>query len=235
MRGGRRPALAGALHVTLALCAVLAGPLLVACGAGAGNPFAGFEARCAKLPAPRFEVTTVAMQVSEDESVDVAELTTRSRTDPARHRTFGLTTVSFGHNTNSELRMLEDRAGARACGTPTIRAELSMQPAVVYLASELHGHDCERAATREHEMRHVEVYRELLAASARRLADELPDALGKGLSTGPSPAELKRRFDADLRAFMSRFMDEQQADMVARQSRIDTPEEYARVAHACVS
>jgi hypothetical protein len=131
--------------------------------------------------------------------------------------------------------MLEDRGGARACGTPTVVAELSMQPAVVYLARELKGHPCDRDATREHEMRHVAVYRELLAASAQRLATELPETLGKAVRTASSTGELKRRFDADLRAYMSRFMEEQQAQMAARQAAIDTPEEYARVAHACAS
>jgi len=219
----------------LAALSLAAVALLAACKADTGNPFAGFDTRCAKLPAARFEVTAVPMQVRQDDSLDVAALTARSKTDPARHRTFGLTTVSFGHNTASELRMIEDRGGARACGTPTVRAELSMQPAVVYLARELVGHDCERDATREHEMRHVAVYRELLAESARRLAAELPATLGSGVRSAPSTAELKRRFDADLSSYMSRFMNEQQADMAARQAEIDTPEEYARVAHACAS
>ena len=215
------------------IAALALAPLLASCTAGTGNPFAGFEARCAKLGAPRFEVVTVPMRVSEDSTQDVAALTTRSKADPLRHRTFGLTTVSFGHNTQSELRMLEDRANGRACGTPTVHAELSMQPAVVYLARELTGRECERAATREHEMRHVAVYREVLGESARRLAAELPAAIGNGVRTESSTSDLKRRFDADLRSYMSRFMNEQQADMAARQAEIDTPEEYARVAHAC--
>ena len=217
------------------IAALAAAALLPACTADAGNPFASFESRCGKLPAARFDVATVPMQVEEVDSQDVATLTARSKADPARHRTYGLTTVSFGHNTQSELRMIEDRGGARACGTPTVRAELSMQPAVVYLARELEGQACERAATREHELQHVAVYRTMLAESAQRLTDELPGALGRRMRTASSTAELKRKFDADLRAYMTRFMNERQADMTARQALIDTPEEYARVAHACAS
>jgi len=206
--------------------------LATACGGG-GNPFASFESRCGALPPARFEVVAVPMHVDEDTTADVATLTARSKADAARHRTYGLTTVSFGHNTQSELRMIEDKHNGRACGTPKLRVELSMQPAVVYLARELDGEPCEQSATREHEQKHVGVYRAVLEESRRRLVDELPGAIGSGVRTAASTGELKQRFDADLRDYMGRFMREQQADMTARQAQIDTPEEYERVAHVC--
>ena len=89
------------------MVALLAVPMLTTCTAGGGNPFASFESRCARLPAARFDVTAIPMQVDEVDSEDIAALTARSKTDPARHRTYGLTTVSFGHDTQSELRMLD--------------------------------------------------------------------------------------------------------------------------------
>jgi hypothetical protein len=217
--------------IVLAFAAVLA----AGCGAGAGggNPFASFESRCNALGAPRFEVVAVPMHVDEVMTRGVAELTALSKADASRHRTYGLTTVSFGHSTQSELRMMEDKRSGRACGAPKVHVELSMQPAIVYLARELEGQPCDQSATREHEQKHVEVYRSLLEESRRRLVDELPGAIGTSLRIDASTAELKRRFDADLRDYMGRFMAEQQADMTARQAEIDTPEEYARVANAC--
>ena len=203
------------------------------CTPDARSPFASFETRCGALPPARFEIAAVPMEVAEDDTQDVAALTTRSKADPTRHRTYGLTTVSFGHNTQSELSMIEDRGKGRACGTPKVHVDLSMQPVVVFLARELAGQACERDATREHEMRHVEVYRAVLGEAEQRLHAELPRAIGTGVRIAPSIPELKQRFDADLRAYLSRFMMEEQADMTARQAAIDTPEEYARVAHAC--
>src|SRR3569623_2823057 len=94
------------------------------------------------------------MRVDEVHAQVVAWLTTRSKTDPTRHRTFGLTLVSFGHDTHTELRSLEDRSG-RACGTPTVHIQLSMQPAVVHLARERDGKACDQSAARAHEQRHV--------------------------------------------------------------------------------
>ena len=212
--------------------AAAGGALAGACG-DARNPFASFESRCNALPPARFEVVVVPIRVEEVTTQDVAWLTERSKADAARHRTYGLTSVSFGHNTHTELRMMEDKSSGRACGVPKVQVELSMQPAVVYLARELEGQPCEQSATRAHEHKHVEVYRAVLEESRRRLTAELPAAVGPALRTGASPADLKRRFDADLREYMNRFMAEQQADMTARQAAIDTPEEYARVAGAC--
>jgi hypothetical protein len=212
--------------------ATIAG-VMAGCSPDARNPFASFETRCGALPPARIEIVAVPLEVAEDDTQDVAALTTRSKADPARHRTYGLTTVSFGHSTQSELSMLEDRGNGRACGTPKVHVELTMQPAVVLLARELAGQGCERDATREHEMRHVAVYRAVLGEAEQRLHAELPQAIGTGLRIAPSIAELKRRFDADLRAYLARFMSEEQADMTARQAAIDTPEEYARVARAC--
>ena len=221
------------LRTILVVLAFASAGLATGCGGGAGNPFASFQSRCNALPAARFEVVAVPMRIEEVTTDDVAALTVRSNTDAARHRTFGLTSVSFGHNTQSELRMMEDKRSGRACGTPKVHVELSMQPAVVYLARELEGQPCEQSATRQHEQKHVEVYRAVLEESRQRLARELPGALGESVRTAASAAELKARFDADLRDYMTRFMREQQADMTARQAEIDTPEEYERVAHVC--
>ncbi|HSV16912.1 MAG TPA: hypothetical protein VLR71_00780 [Casimicrobiaceae bacterium] len=211
---------------------VAAAGFVAACSAEVPNPFASFDARCAKLPAAVYDIAVVPMRVDEVHAQDVAWLTARSKTDPTRHRTFGLTMVSFGHDTHTELRILEDRSG-RACGTPTVHVQLSMQPAVVYLARELDGQACDQSAARAHEQRHVAVYRAALAEAARRLRTELPDALGDAVRAAATAGELRRRFDADLREYLARFMAEQQADMAEQQAQIDTTEEYERVAHAC--
>ena len=173
---------------------VAAAGFVAACSAEVPNPFASFDARCAKLPAAVYDIAVVPMRVDEVHAQDVAWLTARSKTDPTRHRTFGLTMVSFGHDTHTELRILEDRSG-RACGTPTVHVQLSMQPAVVYLARELDGQACDQSAARAHEQRHVAVYRAALAEAARRLRTELPDALGDAVRRDGrrAAAALRRR------------------------------------------
>ena len=92
--------------------------MLVACGAGGGGPFTSFEARCAALPAAHFEVVEVPVTFVEDGSQSIDELTIRSGDTPEARLTFGLTTATFGHQTDFELRSVDDPAGGRTCGTP---------------------------------------------------------------------------------------------------------------------
>jgi hypothetical protein len=188
-----RPATALAL-----LMAVLAAAL-PGCGREVQNPFASWQTRCAALGAARFDVVSVPLSMVEDDSLDTAALTTRSGENTAQHRTFGLTSVSFGHATTSEMRVIEERSTGRACGSPHVRVELSMQPVVVYLARELARAPCRREATREHELRHVAIYRAMLDESTQALAASIATGVGAGVRTAASPQALQREFEASLR------------------------------------
>jgi len=197
------------------------------------NPFASFESRCAKLPPARYEVVAVPFDIREVDTVDMRQLTDRSGAGYAQHRTYGLTTVSFGHDTQTELRVLEERASGRICATPHVTVRVSMQPVVVYVAHELRGDACRYAATRAHEMQHVAVYREELAEATRDLRAQLAAAVGTQILQGRSTAELNRRYETRLRDYLATFMRARQDALQARQAQLDTPEEYARVGAAC--
>ena len=217
------------MMAALALGAMLAG----GCTADVPNPFASFETRCAKLPPARYDVVAVPFAVREVDTADIRELTDRSGASFAQHRTYGLTTVAFGHETQTELRVLEERASGRTCATPHVTVRVSMQPVVVYVARELRGDTCRHAATRAHEMQHVAVYREELADTTRELRAELAAAVGTQVLDGRSAAELNRRYEARLRDYLSAFMRARHDALNARQAQLDTPEEYARVGAAC--
>jgi hypothetical protein len=106
---------------------------------------------------------------------------------------------------------------------------------VVYVARELAGDTCRRAATRAHELQHVDLYRVVLKEAADRLREELPRAVAAGALRGDSGAELRRAYDKRLGDYLSSFMRKQHQLMDARQATLDTPAEYARVAAACQS
>lgn len=211
----------------------IAAMLVSACTADVPNPFASFESRCAKLPPARYDVVTTPFEIREVDTADIRELTGRSGASFAQHRTFGLTTVSFGHETQTELRVLEERASGRTCATPHVTVRVSMQPVVVYVARELREDTCRHAATRAHEMEHVAVYREELADTARALRAQLAAAVGAQVLHGRSADELNRRYEARLREYLSTFMRARHEALNARQAQLDTPEEYARVGAAC--
>jgi hypothetical protein len=215
------------LAIALALCALLAG-----CGPN-GNPFASFDTRCAKLPAPRFDVVATPLSFERDDTRPIAELTVKSGSALATHRTMGLTTAVFGQSTDIELQVLGDRRGSRACGTPTVRVELSMQPVVVFIAREVTESPCQHDATLGHEMKHVEVFREVLQEAATELEREFPEAVGAELRRASNAEELQQRLILSVRDYLAQFMKDWQRVLDARQAEVDSPEEYARVSAAC--
>jgi hypothetical protein len=217
----------------LAAAALLPLVLLVACDTGRGNPLASFDARCAELPASRFEVYAVPVTYVEDGSQSIDELTVRGGNTPATHATFGLTTVRFGHRTDIALDVVEDAANRRACGTATVRVELSMQPVTVYVARELARTPCAHDATHAHELKHVAVFRDVLNDAARDLDADLAAAMGTGQRRAANRQELERTFNAQLQAYLSVFLAQWREQMNARQDAVDSPEEHERTATAC--
>lgn len=216
-----------------ALAIVLLALLVVGCGKGRSNPLASFESRCADLPPTRYEVAQVPLTWTEDRTQSYDELTVRGGNTPATHTTFGLTTVRFGHQTHIELRLIEDAAGKRVCGTAAVKVELSMQPVAVYVARQLEPTPCASDATFSHEMKHVSVFREVLDDARRDLAADLADALGTELRRAATRTELERTFNAQVEAYLSVFMKQWQRQMKARQDAVDSEDEYRRVATAC--
>jgi len=206
--------------------------VLAACGPG-GNPFASFETRCGKLALSRFEVVAVPLTFERDDTQPIAALTVKSGSTIARHSAIGLTTAVFGQSTDIELHSVDDRRGARACGTPRVRVELSMQPVMVYVARELVEAPCQHEITLSHEMKHVEVFREVLDEAAQDLERELPESIGTELRRATSPDELQQRLIVAIRDYLAQFMQARQRLLDERQAKVDSPEEYARVSTAC--
>jgi len=121
----------------------------------------------------------------------------------------------------------------RACGTPRVRTELSMQPVIVYLASELAAQPCQHDVTLSHEMKHVEVFREALQLAVRDLPHDFPDAIGVQLRSATNPDELQQRFVVAVRNYLGQFMRDREQMLDESQAAVDSPEEYARVSTAC--
>ena len=227
MRGGTSKRLRAGWGPALAALALIAGD------AGGGNPLASFEAACAGLLPSRVQVSVVPIAYTQGESLAIDPLTLRSGQTPGVHLTLGLTTVNFGHQTQIEIRSVEDHAGARACGTLTVDVTLSMQPMIVYLAQELDGSPCARNATMEHELKHVAVFREVLDEAAHDLAAELAAAIGPAPQRAGSQTELQRQLNARVNDYLSDFMHRRQRELDERQNEVDSAQEYARVKNAC--
>ncbi len=215
------------------LAALVAVPMLLAACGKDGNPFASFETRCARLPPTRFAVVTTPFTFERDDTQSIAALTAKSGSKLAMHRAIGLTTAVFGQSTDIELQIVDDRHDPRACGSPRVRVELSMQPMTVFVASELTDAPCQHEVTLSHEMKHVEVFRAVLEETARDLEHEFPQAIGAELNRARTAKEMQQRLVVAIRDYLAQFMAERQQLLDARQAEVDSPEEYARVSTAC--
>jgi hypothetical protein len=86
---------------------------------------------------------------------------------------------------------------------------------------------------REHEMRHVDVYRESLRDIVKRAQRELPAIYGAGVLYAQNGQASQQAIRERMQEFMQGFIRARSEEIKARQAEIDTPEEYARLSRAC--
>lgn len=192
-----------------------------------------FELRCRQLPAGRVEVVSAPGEPVVDESLSRDELEGLVETTSSRHRTVGVTTAAFGYRSTLEIDGLEDARGGRACAQPRVRIEIGLAPMTVYVASEYRDDACRKPLILEHERLHVEVFERYAARVARELPRDLAAHLGGPLLHGPSMLAIQESFKADLARWLEAFMDRSRNELDALNARIDTTDEYGKLARVC--
>jgi hypothetical protein len=197
------------------------------------NPFISFETRCGRLPPSRIDIRQQPVVVTVNDELPQRALTRLGEGNPDTHRTLGLTRTQFRQQLAIELNGLSDGSGKRSCARPSVVLDLSMAPLTVYIASELRGNDCGYAAVQEHEMKHVAAFREHLAASARRLGDELPRVFGQRVINAADAQAGEAEVQRALQEYLNDFKAASTRELELRQAAVDSDEEYARVNGAC--
>lgn len=196
------------------------------------NPFASFESRCERLAPARSTVVARAITVGENDALSQRALSELHQEIPEAVRTYGLTQATFRQDAQLEMNGLADARGGRSCFRPQVRVELTMRPMTIYLATEISGDHC-RDAVRDHELKHVAVYRQRLAEAAANLERDLPDLYGQRVFVVRDQAAAEGEMRSRLGEFMHDFMADNMEALKARQAAVDSPEEYARVRNAC--
>jgi hypothetical protein len=228
----RRPRRALAWAAAVTVLDVLA-PLPAAADARADQ---AFDARCAELPASRYDVAEVPISYElRDGSQTIDQLTVSSGYTPKTHMTFGLTTVSFGYEAETEIGVVEETGTGRVCGSLNAHVKLSMQPVIVYLAQELGSSTCARGVTLEHEVKHIAVFQQVLTEAARDLNVDIAATMGRQVRRANSRDELERNTSARLKDYLSEFIRRWQRTLDERQTAVDSPAEHARVKNACLA
>ncbi len=205
----------------------------------AGGPA---ETKCAVNVAPVVSVRPESSVVRYDFSKTMAQLTAM-RSDTVSPYAPGTETVTQG--LRSDRPVIEASVGASAlinrqrgifCMTyGKIDISIKLAP-VIYVASERPSGGC-RNAILDHEKKHVRVDREMMNKYARKIGEAVQNAVNEVGVVGPLNLEKQE----EARQFMTRHV--QSAiqsmelplynEMRARQSAIDSLEEYERVNWFC--
>ena len=224
----RQAALACALAACVAGCDVVTG------AAQRAGVVPTFEEHCARaLPPTRVEVVDLAADHDTDFTRSYAELTRMGVEAEANERVIGLTRARIGHSATITVVGIEEPRSRRVCVRPEIRVELSLTPMTVFVGREFRDDSCRRSAIIEHELKHVAVYRDTLAAMTGEARDEIVRAYGNTVMLFASRDEAQREIEAALTAYLGPLLERSTREARRRQAGVDTPEEYARVAGAC--
>jgi dsDNA-specific endonuclease/ATPase MutS2 len=82
-------------------------------------------------------------------------------------------------------------------------------------------------------LKHVAVFRQVLAEATRDLDAEMADSVGRQTLRAGNRDELERNANARVQDYLSDFLRRWQRILNERQATVDSPEEHARVKNAC--
>lgn len=189
---------------------------------------------CNELPKPSVTIKRIDERLSYNTEYSYKSLTNigASLARPGK-QVLGLTrgnaTVSFASNTPSII----DPTGRWECTSPQITLTFGFSPMTVYVAREFPEGTCAYKEIREHEMRHVEAYQKHIAGIEKELTESLNARFATGAvwrgPVGQTAARLRQELDARWAPYVQR----QIKRVDEAQAKIDTAEEYDRVANAC--
>jgi len=180
----------------------------------AGAPFAAHSAR--ECPDDEIEV-----QVSFTPGIAVIDETKPSR-ELQKTGAYGMV-----HQLGLTLANLQRTVAVRMheqahCPRPTVRVQLSVQPLVIELASELSGMSCLRDHVLEHERQHAAIYNAAAARAAVQLGREMQIQLS--VPAGSRDAASLRALHARVNGYWLARLDALLAQGNAEQEAIDALE-----------
>jgi hypothetical protein len=124
-----------------------------------------------------------------------------------------------------------------SCFAPTrVVAKMELKP-TVYISSAYRAGSCRYRVTRAHELEHVKIATDTLEEYAPVILSRLRKAVAAAGVAGPTtPEQLKRRRQRIVKSINSAYESvtaEMERKVALRQARIDTEDEYRRIAGLC--
>lgn len=188
-----------------------------------------FESACQKdLQPARVSVDVAPMDYKANFNLGATDLTAKGAPSTGR--------ITLGY-IETQLKATLSAGGEgkvhpftrRYCIRPQIGIQLAFAPTTLYVAREQPEGSCEFKVVMDHELQHFREYQAILSDLADRMETDMRARYGEPILYFPSAAEAERRLQAQIGAYIAEQGEKMRAEMVARQGRFDTPEEYFRL------
>jgi hypothetical protein len=216
------------MKVALALAALLA---VVGAQAAERTPF---QIRCEDTITKSVSV----LKSKEDgytvnNQLSYRALTARTGSLDRRMETLGLTVTQGMHKAKvSSGPVLQDPASGYECIAPKVEIELYYSPVRIYVGNEFAPNSCAYKEILQHEMRHLKAHQDNLARVQKVVGEALNKRFGGQPLYAPSGTALSA-LQHEVNSTWFNFIRDEFAKGKVEQDKIDTPEEYARLAKTC--
>lgn len=216
------------MKTTLALAlSALLHPVARAAGA------TDFEQRCEREMKPQFAVSLRESGFQIDNTVPSRVLNMRGAHNYAGDLMLGMTALQARTEVTIDGPALADQASGRECIAPRVSVDLIFPRMSVFVAREFAPNSCSYRTVLEHEMRHVQLYREQFPAIEQRVRRKLAARFGDRplyAAHGKGLAALEAEVDTWLRPFIKAEI----ASMELAQANMDTFDESFRLSSSCL-
>lgn len=193
------------------------------------------KAKCEATLGPTFlNVDVHEMQVTDDNSRSIAEITASRRADRPQlgTATLGLTIVNMKSEWDAKSHMIGSAQQPVVCMRPVINLTLLTTKHTVLIANVYRYGTCAYNAVREHEYKHVQANHDTVIRLRDQLQEELQAYYGTKIYYGTQAQlnawmsdSISKKWNPRITALRTQIHDEIDT--------IDTPAEYARVNQKC--
>lgn len=148
--------------------------------------------------------------------------------------TLGLTTYKPVIEIRLPITLVQTEGGLACAVASRLDVRLGYKDVVVYVAREIPRHTCGFDEVLQHEMKHIAANRAVLDSYLPLVSERLHEHLKfNGVMRQENPDYAVKVLREKLREIVEKTMLEMDGENVARQSAIDSREEYLRIGNAC--
>ncbi len=150
---------------------------------------------------------------------------------PPSRRAMGLTRAGLQHE--AAIRLSTVSLPGLACARPHAKVRVALVEPQVYVASEFPEGSCRYGEVLLHEMRHVQIYEDVVRRAAQDAEAALNEEFSKGVWRDRSVALLQERATRYVEETLSPRISAALAHAKPLQSALDSEQEYLRLSLAC--